>query len=85
MMKSGCIKDVLSESDYNHAWIVGNVMSEVLERLLLTRLLTEVSGVNMFTARKVISCCITSMIKGIQYRFSIVSTIFPYQKSKHLT
>ena len=47
MMKNGCIKGVLSGSDYNSAWIVRNVVSEALERLLLTRFLTEVSGENI--------------------------------------
>ena len=47
MMKNGCIKSVFSESDYNGAWIVRNVVSEALEHLLLTCFLTEVSGENV--------------------------------------
>ena len=46
MMKNGCIKGVISESDYNSVWIVNNVVSEALEHLLVTRFLTEVSGEN---------------------------------------
>ena len=49
--KNGCIKSVLdlrsdlsSGSDYNSAWIVHNAVSKALERLLLTRFLTEESG-----------------------------------------
>ena len=82
MMNSRCMKGVLSESDYNHAWIAHNVMSEALERPLLTCFLTEVNGVNMFTATKVISRHVSSMIKGVEYRFPMVSTIFRNQKSK---
>ena len=37
IMKNGCIKGVLSGSDYNSAWIVYNVVSQALERLLVTR------------------------------------------------
>ena len=47
MIKAGCIKGVLSGYDYNSAWIVHNVVSEALERLQLTLLLTEVSGENI--------------------------------------
>ena len=47
MIKAGCIKGVLSGYDYNSAWIVHNVVSEALERLQLTFLLTEVSGENI--------------------------------------
>ena len=83
MIKGRCIKDVLSESDYNHAWIVHNVMVEALERLLLIRFLTEVSGANMFTVRKVTSRHISPMIKGVEYTFPMVSTIFHNQKSKY--
>ena len=68
MMKSGFIKGILLESDYNHAYIV-HVMSKALERLLLTRFLTEVSGVNMFTTRNAISYHISPMIKGVEYPF----------------
>ena len=47
MIKSGCIKGVLSGSDYNSAWIVHNIFLEALERLLLTCFLAEVSGKNI--------------------------------------
>ena len=47
MTKNGCIKGVLSGSDYSSAWIVHNVVSEALESLLLTHFLTEVSGENI--------------------------------------
>ena len=57
-------------------------MSETLKSPLLTCFLTDVSGVNMFTARKVISRHISPMIKEAEYRFPMVSTIFPNQKSK---
>ena len=80
MMKPRCIKGVLSESYYNHAWI-GHVMSQALERPLLTCFLTDVSGVNIFTAKKMISRHISPMIKGVEYRFPMVSTIFRNQKS----
>ena len=46
-MMNGCIKNVLSGSDYNSAWIVHHVVSEALERPLLTRFLTKVSGENI--------------------------------------
>ena len=39
IMKSECIKSALSGSDYNHEWIVYNVMFEVLERLAADLLL----------------------------------------------
>ena len=68
MMKSGCIKGVLSWSDYNHAWIVHNVMFKALQRLLLTRFLTEVSGVNVFAARNAITRYVSPMIKGAEFR-----------------
>ena len=70
MINSRCIKGVLSESDYNQTWIVHNAMSEALERLLLTHFLTEVSGVNMFTASNRTSGHISSMIKGVEYHIS---------------
>ena len=57
-------------------------MSETLKCPLLTCFLTDVSGVNMFATRKVISCHISPMIKEAEYRFPMVSTIFPNQKSK---
>ena len=69
MMKSGCIKGVLSGRDYNNTWIVHNVMSEALERLLVTCFLTEVSGVNLFIARSVISRHISLLIKRVEYLF----------------
>ena len=47
MMKNGCVKGVLSGSNYENAWIVYNVVSEAPERLLLTQFLTEVSGENI--------------------------------------
>ena len=40
-----------------------SIMSEPLERLLLTRFLMAVSGVNMSTARNAISGHLSSMIK----------------------
>lgn len=83
MINSRCIKGVLSESDYNQTWIVHNAMSEALE--LLTHFLTEVSGVNMFTASNRTSGHISSMIKGVEYPFAMVSTIFHNQKSKSNT
>ena len=70
MINSRCIKGVLSESDYNQTWIVHNAMSEALERLLLTHFLTEVSGVNMFTASNRTSGHISTMIKGVEYHIS---------------
>ena len=45
-------------------------MSEALERLLLTHFLTEVSGVNMFTASNRTSGHISTMIKGVEYHIS---------------
>ena len=47
MMKNGCVKGVLSGSIYKNAWIVHNVVSEVPERLLFTRFLTQISGENI--------------------------------------
>ena len=72
MMNSGCIKGVLSESNYKHAWLTHNVTSKALERLLLSRFLTKVSRVNVFATRNAISRHISPMIKGVNYPFSLV-------------
>ena len=72
MMNSGCIKGVLSESDYKHARLAHNVTCKALEHLLLSRFLTKVSRVNVFATRNAISRHISPMIKGVNYPFSLV-------------
>ena len=83
MMKSGCVKGVLSRSDCNHAWIVHNVTFKALERLLVTCFLTAGSGINMFTARMAISRHISPMIKGTESLFQLVINRFCNQKPKY--
>ena len=85
VMKSECVKGVLPGSDHNYTWIVHNVMSKPLQRLLLTRFLIELSGVNKFTARNTISCHTSPMIEGAKYPFLLVSNIFHNQKPKFQT
>ena len=44
----GDINGIMTRSHYNRAWFAHNIMSEALEKLLLTRFLCEDSSKNHF-------------------------------------
>ena len=54
---SGSINGILSGSHYNQAWFVHNIMSEAMERLLLTRFMAEVSIVSIVSKSNLAIVC----------------------------